>query len=100
MHKASGSTGLRERPSRKKNKYIPHNFFTLSAFAKHFLRKRATPCFLGSTLPFAREFMEHTNRRRFALRSANMRNVTNNWSVAEFGDPRGKKRAPNGQKRG
>jgi hypothetical protein len=29
-----------------------------------------------------------------------MRNVTSNWSVAEFGDPRGKKRAPNGQKRG
>jgi|ERR1700722_7794550 hypothetical protein len=100
MRKASGSTGLRERLSRKKNKYKPHNFFTLSAFAKHFLRQRATACSLGSTLLFAGKFIKHKDRRRFVLQSTNMRNVTSNWTVAEFEDPRGKERAPNGQKRG
>jgi pimeloyl-ACP methyl ester carboxylesterase len=34
------------------------------------------------------------------LRGANMRNVTSSWSVAKFGDPRGKQLAPSGQKRG
>jgi hypothetical protein len=87
MHKASGSTGLMERLSRKKNKDIPHNFFTMSVFAKHLLRKRAPLCFVGSTLLFACKFIMHKDRRRFALRSTNMRNVTSNWSVAEFGDP-------------
>jgi hypothetical protein len=79
---------------------MPHNFFTMSTLAKHLLRKRAPPCFVESTLLFACKFIMHTDRRRFALRGANMRNVTSSWSVAEFGDPRGKQLAPNGQKRG